>query len=79
MQAAHRRDRGARCHSWKVLAVLPGIWYQNQHPYAQAHAFFTGRTDPLCSLAQLGVVGGILLFLIGVGVLIAGLVQRGQR
>jgi hypothetical protein len=62
-----------------VAGVLVGVWYLNQHPYAQVSTFFTGRTDPLYSLAQLGVVGGILLFLVGVVMLVAGLVQKRGR
>lgn len=53
-------------------AIVWGISYRADHPYAQIGAFF-GASDSTYTLAGWAMGLGFLAFLIGVGMLVAGL------
>jgi predicted RNA-binding Zn-ribbon protein involved in translation (DUF1610 family) len=58
-----------------TLVFLLGQWYTSTHRYAAFGAMF-GNRDTAYSLASFAILLGLLAFLVGIGLLIGGLVQR---
>lgn len=61
-----------------AVALVWGFQYRSNHPFAAVGAFF-GAEDPVYSMAGWAVGLGILAFLIGIALLIAGLVQSSGK
>lgn len=60
--------------AYSAAAVLWGYWYSQTHAVeAVGVAFSGGSTSPIYVIAQLAMIAGILAFLLGIGLLIAGL------
>ena len=57
-----------------AVAMIWGFQYRGDHPLAGVGAFF-GVQDPIYSLAGWAAGMGVLAFLIGIALFIAGLVQ----
>ena len=59
---------------YSAVAVLWGYWYSQIHAVeAVGVAFFGGSASPTYVMAQWAMVAGMLAFLLGVGLLVAGL------
>ena len=57
-----------------IAAMIWGFHYQGEHPIVGAAAFF-GYSDPTYTLAGWAAGLGVIGFLIGIALLIAGLIQ----
>ena len=60
-----------------VAAMIWGFQYRGEHQFAAVSAFF-GQSDPLYALAGWAAGLGVLAFVIGIALLIAGLVRHSQ-
>ncbi len=60
-----------------AAAMIWGFQYRGDHPMAAMGAFF-GSVDPTYALAGWAAGLGVLAFLIGIGLLIAGLVRSNR-
>jgi hypothetical protein len=64
-----------------VVAVVGVIWgyqYMAGHPGA-AFGSLMGQSDPSYQMAGWALFGGVVAFLVGIGLLIGGLVQQNRR
>jgi len=60
-----------------VGAFFWGNWYMDSHPFIGMGVAF-GMSDTTYTIAKAAVYLGLLGFILGVGLLIAGLVRKGS-
>lgn len=62
-----------------ALCVIWGTWYRSNHAMEGAMGAIFGGASTTFTTAGWAMGLGVLAFLVGLGLLIAGLVQRGGR
>ena len=55
-----------------------GTWYINNHPFGGLASMF-GSPDPAYNAAQISIVVGIFIFIVGLVLLIVSLVRKGPN
>ncbi len=58
-----------------AVAATSGYVYHDQHRIECGLGNLIGKSSDACSIATVGTLGGAALFLVGLGVLIAGLAR----